>query len=55
MELESDEEIETLYAKLKEKGTVRMELEDTFWGARYAKVEDPFGITWDLNFEKGQG
>lgn len=32
-----------------------MELEDTFWGARYAKVEDPFGITWDLNFEKGQG
>ncbi|KZZ84979.1 VOC family protein [Bacillus sp. SJS] len=52
IEPESSEEIETLYARLSEKGTVHMELQDTFWGARYAKVEDPFGVTWDLNFEK---
>ncbi|WP_338778575.1 VOC family protein [Metabacillus sp. FJAT-52054] len=52
LEMESEEEIQAIYSKLTEKGTVHMELQDTFWGARYAKVEDPFGVTWDLNFEK---
>ncbi|AZB44523.1 VOC family protein [Bacillus sp. FJAT-42376] len=55
LELESEEEIQTIYSKLSEKGTVHMELQDTFWGAKYAKVTDPFGVTWDLNFEKGNG
>jgi PhnB protein len=52
IELESSEEIQNLYDQLKEKGSVLMELQDTFWGATYAKVEDPFGITWDLNYTK---
>lgn len=26
-----------------------MELQDTFWGAEYAKVKDKFGVIWDLN------
>ena len=29
-----------------------MELQDTFWGAKYAKVQDPFGVMWDLNYTK---
>ena len=29
-----------------------MELQDMFWGAKYGKVKDKFGFTWDLNFEK---
>ncbi|MFC0270598.1 VOC family protein [Metabacillus herbersteinensis] len=52
LELESDEEIQGYYDRLSEKGTVLMELQDTFWGAKFAKVKDPFGVTWDLNYEK---
>ncbi|MBM7704553.1 VOC family protein [Metabacillus iocasae] len=50
LELESEEEIQTLYNRLSEQGTVIMELQDTFWGAKFAKVKDMFGITWDLNY-----
>lgn len=52
LELDSQEEIESLYAKLNNDGKVLMELQDTFWGAKYAKVQDPYGITWDLNYQK---
>jgi PhnB protein len=34
---------------LSKDGTVLMELQDTFWGAKYAKVRDAYGIQWDLN------
>ena len=27
-------------------------IRDTFWGAKYAKVKDPFGVIWDLNYQK---
>lgn len=27
-------------------------LEETFWNAMYAKVQDPFGMMWELNFQK---
>ncbi|SEH38674.1 PhnB protein [Halobacillus karajensis] len=54
LELDSLEEIQNYYSLLKEKGTTLMELQDTFWGATYAKVKDPYGITWDLNFTKDQ-
>jgi len=53
IECESEEEINQLYNALQEGGTVVMELQDSFWGAKYAKVRDPFGYTWDLNLEKG--
>ncbi|MED3561893.1 VOC family protein [Bacillus xiapuensis] len=52
LDLDSEEEILRLYDALREKGKVYMELQDTFWGAKYAKVTDPFGITWDLNYQK---
>lgn len=52
LELESPDEIEQYYHRLKEQGTVFMELQDTFWGATFAKVQDAYGITWDLNYEK---
>jgi PhnB protein len=31
-----------------------MELQDTFWGAKYAKVKDKYGYTWDLNYQKAE-
>ncbi|MCA0986760.1 VOC family protein [Guptibacillus algicola] len=54
LELDSEEEINALYERLKERGTVFMELQDTFWGATFAKVKDAYGVTWDLNFEKAK-
>ncbi|WP_053366422.1 VOC family protein [Bacillus sp. FJAT-27245] len=54
LEFESEEEINRVYEALSRDGSVFMELQDTFWGAKYAKVRDEFGIIWDLNFEKGQ-
>jgi len=52
LDFESEEEIQGIYDALSEKGMVYMELQDTFWGAKYAKVTDPFGMTWDLNYQK---
>ncbi|MDQ0246724.1 PhnB protein [Bacillus fengqiuensis] len=52
LELESEEEIQKLYDTLSEKGSVLMELQDTFWGAKFAKVKDCFGVIWDLNYTK---
>jgi PhnB protein len=52
MELESEEDIQALYDRFTERGTSVMELQDTFWGAKYAKVKDPYGVTWDLNYTK---
>jgi PhnB protein len=49
IELESDEEMKEIYNKLKNNGQVFMEMQKTFWGATYAKVQDKFGIVWDLN------
>ncbi|MYL70108.1 VOC family protein [Halobacillus litoralis] len=54
LECESTDEIQTYYDRLKNDGNVLMELQDTFWGATYAKVKDPYGITWDLNYTKEQ-
>ncbi|WP_376869328.1 VOC family protein [Bhargavaea changchunensis] len=55
IDCESEEEIRRLYDSLLVEGRRIMELQDTFWGAKYAKVEDRFGFTWDLNYSKDQG
>lgn len=50
LQLESEEEINRLYATLRQDGTVQFELQKTFWGAYHAVVRDQFGITWSLNY-----
>ncbi len=52
LELENEEEIRSLYDRFTERSTPLMELQDTFWGAIYAKVKDPYGVIWDLNYTK---
>ncbi|MCM3567776.1 VOC family protein [Neobacillus mesonae] len=52
LDFESEEEIQSVYDALREKGTVHMELQETFWGSKYAKVKDPYGVIWDLNYPK---
>ena len=52
IDCESEEEANRIYNGLRKEGKVLMELQDMFWGAKYGKVKDKFGFTWDLNFEK---
>ena len=52
LEPESDEEIQNLYNVLSKNGKALNELEDTFWGAKYARVQDQFGTIWELNYQK---
>jgi PhnB protein len=52
LEPESEEEIQSLYDALRKGGKALMELEDTFWGAKYASVQDQFGVIWELNYQK---
>jgi PhnB protein len=52
LEPESEEEIQRLYDELSQNGKPLSELQDTFWGAKYARVQDRFGIIWELNYQK---
>lgn len=36
---------------LAEGGIITMPLEDTFWGARFGKLSDKFGISWLFNYD----
>lgn len=44
------DEIKSLFNKLKEGGTVGMELQETFWSKCYGSVTDKFGIEWQFNY-----
>ena len=44
-------EQDSLFNMLGEGGRIRMELQHTFWGARYGIVEDRFGISWMFNLD----
>lgn len=52
--LDNEKEQENIFKKLSEGGTVTMELQDTFWGARFGQLTDKFGINWMLNCDKQQ-
>lgn len=45
--------LDRIFSRLAEGGTVTLPLQDTFWGARFGKITDRFGIRWmfscDLN------
>jgi len=51
---ETLQETERIFAALSENGKVGMELQDTFWGARFGTLVDQFGIQWMLNFENSK-
>lgn len=44
-------ETEDLFNKLSAGGTIKMPLQDTFWGARFGMFIDKFGTHWMLNCE----
>lgn len=47
---ESIEEIEETFNKLKVGGYVTMDLQDTFWHARFGSLTDKYGFHWNLNY-----
>lgn len=46
----SREHCDEVFAKLSEGGSVRMPLQETFWGAYYGLWTDRFGISWMVNY-----
>ncbi|WP_191561879.1 VOC family protein [Metabacillus idriensis] len=45
------EELTSIFNKLKDGGTVGMDLQETFWSKLYGQVTDKFGINWQINYE----
>lgn len=46
--------LKSAYHKLKEGGTVVMELQETFWSKCYGSLRDRFGIEWQFNLDSGE-
>ena len=51
---ESRGHCDEVLAKLSEGGTVKMPMEETFWGAYFGCWVDRFGINWMINYELPQ-
>ncbi|HWQ88564.1 MAG TPA: VOC family protein [Desulfitobacteriaceae bacterium] len=51
---DSEEQLRSIYDHLSEGAQIRMELQDTFWGAIFAMLTDQFSISWSLNYQKTQ-
>ncbi|MHA2429937.1 MAG: VOC family protein [Promethearchaeota archaeon] len=55
LDLDSKDQMDTIYNKAKEKGyNIKMELQQTFWGAWFARFEDSDGVGWQLNYQSEQ-
>ena len=48
------DEIKSIFNKLKEGGTVGMELQETFWSKCYGSLTDKFGIEWQVSYDNGE-
>jgi len=51
LDVENVDKMEKLFQKMSEGGTVKMPLQDTFWGAKFGMFIDKFGIHWMMNCE----
>jgi PhnB protein len=49
--LDDTAEADKYFNKLSEGGKVMMEMQDTFWGARFGMFTDKYGINWMINCE----
>jgi PhnB protein len=45
------EEAEKIFNTLSNEGRIVMEMQDTFWGARFGMCSDKFGLSWMVNCE----
>jgi PhnB protein len=51
IELQENEQIDEVFRRMAEGGTVTMELQNQFWGARFGMLRDRFGVSWMFNQE----
>ena len=51
LDVDNVEKMDKLFNKLSSGGSVKMPLQDTFWGARFGMLVDKFGIHWMMNCE----
>jgi len=47
--LDNPLEADRMFKALAESGTVQMEIQETFWAARFGMLVDRFGIPWMIN------
>lgn len=52
VECSSPEEQTKIFSALVEGGKSLMDLQDTFWGARFGMLKDKYGVNWMFNFEQ---
>jgi PhnB protein len=51
VEFSAEDQIDRAFDLLSRDGQVHMELAKQFWGAKYGKLTDKFGVQWDLNYQ----
>lgn len=51
LNFEDVNELNKTFAALSEGGKVTMELQDTFWGARFGMLTDKYGFNWMFNHD----
>ncbi|WP_040711136.1 VOC family protein [Paenibacillus curdlanolyticus] len=51
LEFKTDEEAQQAFASLSAGGNVIMPLEKQFWGTLFGRLEDKFGIKWQVSTE----
>ncbi|HWK21906.1 MAG TPA: VOC family protein [Ureibacillus sp.] len=51
---EDEEAIRSSFERLKEGGSVKMELQETFWSKCYGALKDKFGIEWQFSLDSGE-
>ncbi|MBU8877978.1 VOC family protein [Bacillus sp. FJAT-29790] len=48
------DEIKSQFNKLKEGGTVALDLQETFFSKCYGQLTDKFGIAWQFSYDNGE-
>jgi PhnB protein len=51
---DNQDEINSAFSNLSDGGTVRMELQETFWSKSYGSLKDKFGIEWQFSHEESK-
>lgn len=51
IDVEDVNKLNDVFSKMAEGGKITMELQDTFWGARFGMLIDKFGVSWMFNCE----
>lgn len=51
LDVEDAQKLNIIFAAMAENGKVTMELQDTFWGARFGMLTDKFGLNWMFNHD----